>query len=182
MPQMKCGACWVAPPPLAKIRAACLYGAASRSLILKFKHGDGLQLVPVFGQILRRAFTSICEPDHLVIPVPLHRWRYLRRRFNQSAELARYLTTTYDIGVFSPALLERVKPTISQGGLNRDQRRRNLRGAFHVSAHHQPVIAGKPVILVDDVITTGATLYEAANCLMRAGSGPVYAIAIARVG
>ena len=181
LPDMKCASCWVAPPKIGTMRAACLYGDASRSLILRFKHGDGLQLVPVFARLMQRAFHDISHHDQLIVPIPLHRWRYLKRRYNQSAELARYLHKINPIGHFTPEMLVRIKYTKSQGGLNREQRRQNIRGSFEVPITQQERLAGRPVLLVDDVITTGSTLFEAAGCLIKAGSGPVSAITIARV-
>ena len=181
LPESKCGSCWVAPPPLKAIRAMCLYGDVSRSLILKFKHGDGPQLVPIFAQLMQRGFNDLWSPEHLVVPIPLHRRRYLYRRYNQSAELARYLCHKHPHGHFAPEILERIRHTRSQGGLNREQRRRDLKGSFQVPTVQHDQLAGRPVLLVDDVITTGATIFEAAQCLTKAGSGPVSALAIARV-
>lgn len=181
MPDLKCGACWLAPPPLAKIRAASLYGDVSRTLILRLKHGNGLQLVPLLGRLLHRSFTKICNSDHLVVPIPLHRYRYWRRRYNQSAELARYLCKHNNSGVFAPDILHRIRPTRTQGGLNREQRAKNIKDSFQVPTARRGAIAGRPVLLIDDVITTGATIYEAAKCLKQAGSGPVSAAVIARV-
>ena len=83
--------CWRTPPPLAAIRAGFVYNAFSRALILRFKHADGLYLTPVLAQFLARHFAALHQPGNLVVPIPLHRHRYLARRYTQSAQLARWL-------------------------------------------------------------------------------------------
>ena len=176
-----CASCFTAPPPLAAIRAALHYNDSSRKLILAFKHGDALQLTPFLSALIARDFTVLCGDDPLVVPVPLHGRRYLKRRYNQSAELARQLCRTTGAGQFAPAVLIRRRATESQGGLSRHQRRRNLAGAFAVPEAERRGLAGRQVILVDDVMTTGATLFEAARCLARSGSGDVSALVLARV-
>ena len=181
LPDPVCAACFTDPPPLAAIRAALHYNDSSRRLVLAFKHGDALQLTPFLAALLARDFTALADDRTLVIPVPLHRRRYFRRRYNQSAELARHLCRVAGTGMFTPMILTRRKPTRSQGGLSRHQRRRNLSGAFHVPPARRVELAGRPVLLVDDVMTTGATLFEAARCLARAGSGDVSALVLARV-
>jgi ComF family protein len=154
----------------------------SRALILKFKHGDGLMLTPVFASALSRLYSTLATPDSLVIPIPLYRWRYVFRRYNQAAELARRLACTHQDGIYAPDILHRKKATSSQAGLNRLQRRRNLAGAFAIDPSARPRLQNKPIMLVDDVMTTGATLFEAARTLRHAGSGAVTAVIIARVG
>ena len=195
-----CAACWQAPPPLAMIRAALHYNDNSRQLILRFKHGDGLQLTPFLAAMVGRDFGMMAKAmantiadaakNHtgmtdtgipLVVPVPLHRQRYFLRRYNQSAELARHLCHTTGTGRFTPGILIRHRPTASQGGLSRRQRHRNLAGAFAVDGRMRAHLEGRPVILIDDVMTTGATLFAAAKCLTAAGSGPVSALVLARV-
>lgn len=182
-----CAACFQAPPPLAMIRAGLHYNDSSRQLILSFKHGDGLQLTPFLAGIMTREFRLMADAiqtadsDALVVPVPLHRRRFFRRRYNQSAELARRLCRTAVTGEFAPDILVRRRATRSQGGLSRRQRQRNLAGAFAVNSNAKARLSGRAVILVDDVMTTGATLFAASRCLKAAGSGPVSAIILARV-
>lgn len=169
------------PPPVAAIRAALAYDDASRGLILKLKHADGLQLVPMLAQVMEVRFREMAADNPLVTPIPLHPWRYFRRRYNQSAELARYLCHHSGCGTFAPDLLGRHRQTRSQGGLSRQQRRRNVAGAFQLSPSLTASIADRPILLLDDVMTTGATLFEAATVLQGAGSGPVSALVLARV-
>ena len=175
-----CASCWTAPPPLAAIRACFHYADSARELILRFKHGDGLQLTPLLTRLGSRAFTDLSMDHPLVVPIPLHRRRYFARRYNQAAEWARHLCHRTGQGAFAPDILIRHRATRSQGGLSRRQRQRNLAGAFAVPAdlHHR--IAGRSVLLIDDVMTTGATLHAAAKQLEAADSGPVSALVLAR--
>lgn len=176
-----CAGCWTAPPPLDAIRACFHYADSARELVLRFKHGDGLQLTPLLARLGARLFVELAADDMLVVPVPLHRRRYFARRYNQAAEWARHLCRHTGRGAFAPEMLIRQRPTRSQGGLSRHQRRRNVAGAFAVSPDVAPRLAGRPVLLIDDVMTTGATLHESARRLAAAGSGPVSALVLARV-
>ena len=112
-----CGSCFAKMPPLAEIRGCFLYNDRSRQLILKFKHGDALHLSPLFARFLKAPFTALAEPDHLIVPIPLHAKRYLHRRFNQSAELARLLCQQNETGIFAPEALTRPKAGSTQAGL-----------------------------------------------------------------
>ena len=150
-------------------------------MIFKFKHGDALHLTPLFAHFLKAPFTTLAEPDHLIVPIPLHAKQYLQRRFNQSAGLTRLLCQQNETGVFAPKELTRAKAGPTQAGLSRSQRQRNLAGAFAVPHDQRDRIANRPVLLIDDVMTTGATLYEAARTRRRAGSGPVHGLVLARV-
>ena len=119
------------PPPLAMIRACLHYNDVSRKLILAFKHGDGLQLTPFLTSLMARDFAMMTDgEDSLVVPVPLHRQRYFRRRYNQSAELARRLCRIITRGSLATDILVRHRATASQGGLSRRQRRRNIAGGI----------------------------------------------------
>ena len=164
------------------IRGCLHYNDISRKLILAFKHGDGLQLTPFLASLMARDFLMMAgEEDSLVVPVPLYRKHYFRRRYNQSAELARRLCHITARGRLATDLLVRHRATTSQGGLSRGQRHRNLSGAFSIDHAARERLAGRPVVLIDDVMTTGATLFTAAKCLTTAGSGPVSALVVARV-
>jgi ComF family protein len=176
-----CASCWTNPPPLIAIRACFHYADSARELILHYKHGDGLQLSPLLARLGARLFVELGSEGALVIPVPLHRRRYFRRRYNQAAEWARYLCHHTGQGVFVPEMLARRRPTRSQGGLSRHQRQRNIAGAFTVPPAALARLKDRPVLLIDDVLTTGATLHEAARRLTQAGSGPVSALVLARV-
>ena len=178
LPDQLCGQCWRTPPPLAAIRAGFVYKTFSRGLILRFKHAHGLYLTPVLEQFLARHFAALHQPGNLVVPTPLHRHRYLAPRYDQSAELARWLAPADE---FAPAILFRQHHNKSQAGLNRAQWQKNVAGVFTMAPKSRPTLSGRLVILIGDVITTGATLTAATNCLLAARSGPVYGLVLARV-
>ena len=149
-----------------------------RALILPFKYGDALHLTPVFGRFITRHFTAMTDPSSLVVPTPLHRRRYLLRRYSQSAELARWLAAP---DAFAPNMLQRRHHNKSQAGLSRLQHKKNVAGRFSVPPKYHDISSGRPVILVDDVMASGATLSAAARCLLAAGSGPVKSLVVAHV-
>jgi len=175
-----CGACAGRPPAFDAARAVFRYDDASRRLILALKHGDRLEGVPAFARWMVRAGAELLATCDLVVPVPLHRWRLLRRRYNQAALLAQAVAG--EIGArYEPRVLVRRRATPSQGGLNRAQRRRNVRGAFACPATRADRLAGKRVALIDDVMTTGATVESCARALKRRGAAEVVVVTLARV-
>ncbi len=127
-----CGACAKSPPQYDSARAALVYDDASRPLILAFKHGDRTRYAAAFGKWMVRAGAACLREGSIVVPVPLHRWRLLRRRYNQSVLLARALARETGCRVV-PDLLIRQRNTPPQGRLSRRARRRNIRSAFSVS-------------------------------------------------
>ena len=127
-----------------------------------------------------RAGAPLITEAELIVPVPLHRWRLLRRRYNQAALLAHALGHLADRPVV-PDLLVRRRPTPSQGGLGRKGRQRNVAGAFALRRGRADQIRGRRVLLIDDVHTTGATLAECVRALRRAGAAAVDALTLARV-
>ena len=149
-----CAACSRGLPAFDRARAVMVYDDASRPLLLGFKHGDRTEGAPAFGAWLARAGAELLADAELIVPVPLHRWRLLRRRFNQSALLALALGRKSGVPV-APDLLRRARPTPSQAGLDAGERRRNVRNAFAVAPPHRGRVAGRRVLLVDDVYTTG---------------------------
>jgi len=175
-----CAACEAAAPRYGRARAVLAYDDFSRSLLLNLKHGDRTDLAPLLGRWLRRAGGDLLEGADIVAPVPMHRSRLFRRRFNQAALLASDMTKgTGHRPVLD--LLERIRATPSQGHLSPLARARNVRGAFAVRPKYRDGLAGKCVLLVDDVFTTGATVEECARVLHRAGAGAVDVVTVARV-
>ncbi len=149
-------------------------------MVLALKHGDRLDLAPALARWMLAPAKPLLKRADILAPVPLHHWRMLRRKFNQSAELARHLA--HQSGQFClPDLLTRQRKTPSQDGLTRSERMENQRGAFQVTQRHRQVIKGKAVLLVDDVLTTGATLSACAEALYAAGANNVDVIVLARV-
>jgi len=179
-----CGACAARPPVYRRARSALRYDDASRALLLAFKHGDRTDAAPVFGRWLARAAGPLAAEAEVVVPVPLHWTRLFRRRFNQAALLAQGLAHALGpaagIVVIPDALLRR-RRTPSQGGLGRAGRQRNVAGAFRVHPRHRGAIEGRAVLLVDDVLTTGATAESCARALLAAGAAAVDVVTLARV-
>jgi ComF family protein len=175
-----CAACHADPPPYARARAVMAYDAGSRGLVLGFKHADRTEAAPAFAQWMARAGHELLSDAHLIAPVPLHRWRLLARRYNQSALLANQLGRLTGVPVV-PDLLVRRRNTPSQGHLSRAGRSRNVAGAFAVPPRRAWRVRGRSVVLVDDVLTTGATVAACARVLKRAGARRVDVLTLARV-
>lgn len=173
----RCVACLKKPPEFDWARAAVRYETLGKSMVLKLKHGASTVHVPVMAQMMARALGDK-HPD-VIMPVPLHQSRMLKRRFNQSQLLARALSNSLDVKLdcFS---LQKVRATASQGGLDRAERFRNVRGCFRIKEAMD--ISGKSVLLVDDVLTTGATAEACARVLKKAGAREVGVVTFARVG
>jgi ComF family protein len=174
-----CAACLTKPPAFDSARAIFTYDEKSRGAVLALKHADRLDLVPGFARWLARSGRAVLEGSDVVIPVPLHPWRLWRRRYNQSAELARRLARDWKLA-YAPSALVRSRPTPSQGAMaSARARRRNVLGAFKVP--DPDLIAGKRILLLDDVLTTGATVQACCRALKRAGASHVHVLALARV-
>ena len=168
------------PFPFHRARAVFRYDEASRALILRFKHADRLEGVPAFAKWMARAGLELLQDSPLIIPVPLHRWRLLGRRYNQAALLALALGRETGAGVDVLSLV-RHRFTPVQGHLGRAERARNVRGAFSVPPKRRPKVEGRRVVLVDDVMTTGITLAECALALLKAGATSVDVLTLGRV-
>jgi ComF family protein len=176
-----CADCLAHPPAFDKARAILRYDDAGKKPVLALKHADRLDLVPAFGRWLERAGKDLLLASDVIVPVPLHRFRLWQRRYNQSAELARALARRTGLPC-EPLLLERRRPTPSQGEMpSARARRRNVLGAFAVPKARRAALKGKRVLLIDDVLTTGATASACARALKRAGAAAVLVLALARV-
>lgn len=176
----QCGACLADPPPFASARAALAYDDSSRDLVLKFKHADHLQAIPTLVPMMIRAGADYVGAVDVIVPVPLHRWRLLKRRYNQAALLAWGLARQAGKTCIPDALI-RTRATLSQGHMKAREREKNVSRAFSIHPKHKESIAGKRVLLVDDVFTTGATLKECAKILLESGVKEVHVLTIARV-
>jgi len=178
-----CGDCLARPPIFDRARSAVIYDAVSRSLILSFKHADRLTLAPLFASWLRVAGAPLLRDADLLVPVPLHPWRLLARRYNQAAILCRE-TGRYTGTPVVDDVLVRTRRTSSQGRMTAPQRARNVRGAFAIRNNcdgKAEAINGRRVLLVDDVLTTGATVSACARVLKRSGATAVDVLTLARV-
>lgn len=161
-------------------RAALVYAGIGRKLVLGLKHGDRTDLTQPAGIWMAQLARSLIQPDTVIVPVPLHWARLLRRRYNQSALLAQSLARQVAQPVCVDALL-RPRKTASLEGHSRDARFAALSGSIKINPKRQAQIAGKPVLLVDDVMTSGATLAACSEVLLQAGATDVSMITLARV-
>jgi ComF family protein len=176
----RCAACLARPYAFARARAACVYDEASRGLILRFKHGDHQPYAPLFARWISRAAAPLLAEADAVAPVPLHPLRLLSRRFNQSAEIARPLARLANRDYLPDALVRR-SHTASQGGKSARGRRLNVKKAFAVTEAGVRRVRGRRILLIDDVLTTGATAEACARALLGAGARAVDLAVIARV-
>lgn len=177
---MVCGHCARQPPRFGRARAVFRYDDASKALILRLKHADRLDGVAAFGRWMARAGADLLRTADLLVPVPLHRWRLLARRYNQAALLALAIGRISGVAA-DPLILERTRRTPSQGHLGHDARARNVAGAFRVAPRRAARLEGKRVVLVDDVLTSGATVDECAKMLLKAGARSVDVLTLGRV-
>lgn len=175
-----CDDCLTLARPWVRGRAAFLYRDKGRDLVLQLKHADRLDLVRPMAGWLARAARPLLEPGMILAPIPLHWTRLLRRRYNQSALLSRALARMTGLD-HCPDLLVRRRKTDSQDGKGRDQRFANLAGALAAHPRRRHRMEGRHVLLLDDVMTSGATFAAAADACLAAGADQVSVLALARV-
>ena len=174
--ELSCGQCLADPPPWQRGRAVMVYNDISRDLVLGFKYGDRLDFSPLFGVWLARAAGDLLGENDIIVPVPSH-WRsVLVRRYNQAAELARAVRRVSELPVVWSAL--RKRHTQRTRGLNRRQRAVSLRNAFALASADR--VRGARVLVVDDVMTTGATLHAVARTLLQGGARSVDVVVLVR--
>jgi ComF family protein len=163
-----------------RARAVAVFSSGMQELIHGLKYSDRHDGRRLFGRWLVAAGAELLADADVLVPVPLNRWRLLSRRFNQSALLAQEVARLSGVD-YAPLALSRVRATASQVGMTREERRRNVTGAFAVPARAVGQVAGRRIVLVDDVITTGATVQAAARVLKAAGAARVDVLALAVV-
>ncbi len=168
------------PPAYGRARAAVRYEDVARDLVHRLKYGDRLDLATSMGQWMARAGEALLADADALVPVPLHWRRLWGRRFNQAAALARVVASDSEVPLLTGAL-RRVRATPQQVGLSRSARAVNVQGAFAVTQAGKIAIYGKRLILVDDVLTSGATVDACARVLLRSGARNVDVLVFARV-
>ncbi|MEA3038659.1 MAG: hypothetical protein QOE79_1172 [Sphingomonadales bacterium] len=176
--EAECGGCLAEPPPFDRLRAAVAYGEVARGVALKLKHGGRPGIAETFAPFMLRHLAA--PADALLVPVPLHRWRIWRRGYNQAALIAAALARRSGL-VAAHDVLRRTRATPMLRGLGRRERALAVRGAFKVSEEGRAGLRGRPVVLVDDVYTSGATARACARTLKRAGAASVEVLCWARV-
>lgn len=176
--ELLCGSCLTKKVPFHKARAALVYDSFSKDLILPFKHADHIELAPLLTNFMEQAGSDLFPETDLLIAVPLHRYRLMKRKYNQAGILAKNLSKRIEKPYY-PNVLYRSKYTQSQGHLHANERKRNVAKAFTVKNPH--LIKGKRILLIDDVMTSGATLNECAKMLKRNGAKQVSYLTLSRV-
>jgi len=168
------------PPAYHRARAAVRYDEIARTLVHALKYGDRLDLAPIMGRWMARAGRELLRDADALVPVPLHWRRLWARRYNQSALLAKVIGAECGVPVADTAL-KRIKATAQQVGLTQTQRAENVQGAFQVPPEGEAAAVGKRLVLIDDVLTSGATSDACARALLRGGAASVDVVVFARV-
>jgi ComF family protein len=176
-----CAACVADPPPWTRARAALRYDDQARRLLLPLKYADRVEIAPALARHMVRAGRPVLGSADLLVPVPLHRRRLLARRYNQSALLARRIGQLAGCAVCVDAL-RRTTPTSPLIAKSREEREAAVRDAFVVNPVRAKLLAGRRIVLVDDVLTTGATARACTGVLLAAGVARVDLLVAARAG
>lgn len=175
-----CDDCLHIARPWSKGRSALLYRDGARRMVLALKHADRTELARPAADWMARAAQPLIQPDTLIVPIPLHRWRLLKRRYNQSALLSAALARKLELR-HGPDILQRNRATPKQDGMGVEARFANIAGALRVNPRQSERVVGQNILLVDDVMTSGATFAAATEALCAAGAADIRVIALARV-
>ena len=175
-----CQRCIDTPPPFERARAALNYDKASRRLVLPFKHGDRTEFAVILARLMARAGAQLLRDADIIVPVPLYRRRLFVRRYNQAALLARELGRMTGRSAILDALT-RGRATATLGRKSAAERRDEVAGAFAVRARRANLLSGRRILLIDDVMTSGATAAACGDCLLEAGAAAVDVLVAVRV-
>lgn len=175
----QCGGCIKQSPPYAQARAVMRYDDHSQKLVTQMKYADQGQMAASYGKWLAHAGRSLIEQSDVIVPVPLHYLRLLQRRYNQSVLLGRALSRECGLAMIPDALL-RTRYTRPQASLTHAQRQKNVRRAFAVSPRWMSALYQRRVLLIDDVMTTSATIHACTNALLEGGVAEVRVLTLTR--
>lgn len=175
----KCTPCIENTPIYDKAVSVFEYDEFSKRAIINLKHNDSTYLAKTFAGLMYRDFVQARLTCDVITIVPMYRNKLLKRMYNQSALLARYISKMSNIHL-DPHMIEKIKNTLPQEGLSSELRMKNLHGAFIVREKKKPLIQNKSILLIDDVITTGSTANECAKVLKHAGAKQVSVLTIAK--
>lgn len=176
---MMCDDCLRSDRPWQQACASLVYSDVARDLVLLLKHGGRVDLARPLGDWLAHTAGALIKPEMIVVPVPLHPFRMVSRKYNQAALLAARVAKMHGLSC-CPAMLRRNRPTAAQDHRSYTERYDNLRNAFSVNNRYRGILRGRPVLLVDDVMASGATVTEAAYTLINADAGEVSLVVLAR--
>ncbi len=176
-----CGDCATGQNHFSRIQSVFVYNDTSKDLVLKLKHGDAHYGAPTYAQWMVQAQNDLLDSDSLLVPVPLHWTRLFCRCYNQSQILAKEISALRPNLQYIPDMLQRTRATARQGQLSKDQRYQNLKGSIKVHPRKKTLIKGKRIVLIDDVMTSGATMNVCAKALLKAGATDVNGLTLGRV-
>jgi ComF family protein len=174
-----CGKCLITPPNYSRSSYVFQYDDNSHKLIYQFKYHDKLYCTKYLSAWMSRVGQELIQQADMIIPIPLHKYRLITRKYNQSALLARSIAEINKKPYF-PSIVGRVKNNKQQTALTRKQRKKNVKGIFKIRPGKSHFIKGKIILLIDDVITTGATIEECAKELIKGGCKAVYILTLAK--
>ncbi|MGX9892656.1 MULTISPECIES: ComF family protein [unclassified Wolbachia] len=172
-----CGKCISNPPPFKVLRSVFAYDEHSKNMIINFKFFDNLNYMKVYAKWMYKANKDMFQNAEVIIPIPLHKIRLFKRKYNQAALLAKELSKLSHLS-YTPFAIKRIRHTVPQAGLSLKQREKNLRKAFKIS--NSEIIKNKIVVLVDDVVTTGATARSCSQEILNSGAKEVRVLSLAR--
>lgn len=174
-----CAVCLASPRPFDQAKSLLVYNDGSRKMVLAFKHGDALHLHTTLAPLLAKTGQEFLTPDAIIIPVPLHWMRMVKRRYNQAAILGIEIAKLSGVACW-PAAIIRTRHTPPQGHKSAKDRHQNVSGAFDINPSYTGKLSGRDIVLIDDVFTTGATLEECSKVLKAAGAQSVNVLTVAR--
>ena len=176
----ECDDCIQNPPPWAEGRAVFRYQGLARKMILELKHGDRPELVAPAAAWMAQTAADILTEKSLIIPIPVHWQRFLQRKYNQAEVLAKHVAT-HSGAELKTDILRRPRKTVPLKEVNRSERFSILENAFEINADKVQEMKEQNIVLIDDVMTSGATLSAAVKTLQRAGAGDISVLVLARV-